>query len=124
MSDTHNLTAFELYAALPEHAQAFHAGFTAGLEYGRQERSRPTAFAPGGVHGSALAYICPRCRQMAVRVTHLPLPGGSTAMCLDGHEWDPFARAAQPRPCPNCGDLVVAPEGYCPQCRDTLPAHD
>lgn len=46
----------------------------------------------------AQPYRCPRCGQIASRVTHLPLPGGSTAMCLDGHEWDPYAATACPSP--------------------------
>lgn len=32
---------------------------------------------------------CPRCGRIPTQIVHRP--EGSTAWCLDGHEWDPFA---------------------------------
>lgn len=63
----------------------------------------------------AKPYRCPRCGQLAHRVTHLPLPGGSTAMCLDGHEWDPFPDRLASF-CPSCGATDQRTAGECPRC--------
>lgn len=39
---------------------------------------------------------CPRCGRLATRITHLH--DHSVATCLDGHDWDPFAKRPAPAP--------------------------